>query len=508
MRVCLLNTPSLKKRPVSRSMAGGLGFDSSEAMILPPIDLAILASRLRETGHQVDMIDADPLGYDVKDILNYLNGKTYDWIIATSSLPTLKNDSSFIASLRKICKVAVKTSIRDTEILKRALNESNADIIIHDECDLHIEQILEGISDKGIAFLRDGELLIIDAGPIKDMDKIPFAARDLLPNERYTYPLLGEGVTTLQTSRGCPFACSYYCPYPLVEGKVWRAQSAERVYAEIESIVNRLGIHKILFRDATFTLNKERVHSICDLIIKNRLSVKWWCETRVDCLDTALLEKMWLSGCLGMNIGVETGDEALMSLQAKKGLNLEKLRWLRNEAKRIGLKLHFLLSIGMPQETKKSIIETYDLIQRFKPESLGITVITPYPGTPLYTEAVKNGWIESCNWEDYGGHQVVMHTDNLSSDDITAAMDFLMKGYDLLKKQQIEGNEYIIAKKEEVYLSLLVWACDLYQIQRSSFILYIKRYLLKIYSRIIERIPSSVKNRLKPLKAWIERTLL
>ncbi len=131
------------------------------------------------------MIDADPLDYDVKDILNYLNGKTYDWIIATTSLPTLKNDSSFIASLRKICKVAVKTSIRDTEILNRVLNESNADIIIHDECDLHIEQILEGISDKGIAFLRDGELLIIDAGPIKDMDKIPFAARDLLPNERY-----------------------------------------------------------------------------------------------------------------------------------------------------------------------------------------------------------------------------------------------------------------------------------------------------------------------------------
>lgn len=508
MRVCLLNTPSLKKRPVSRSMAGGLGFDSSEAMILPPIDLAILASRLRETGHQVDMIDADPLDYDVKDILNYLNGKTYDWIIATTSLPTLKNDSSFIASLRKICKVAVKTSIRDTEILKRVLNESNADIIIHDECDLHIEQILEGISDKGIAFLRDGELLIKDAGPIKDMDKIPFAARDLLPNERYTYPLLGEGVTTLQTSRGCPFACSYYCPYPLVEGKVWRAQSAERVYAEIESIVNRLGIHKILFRDATFTLNKERVHSICNLIIKNRLSVKWWCETRVDCLDAALLEKMRLAGCLGMNIGVETGDEALMSLQAKKGLNLEKLRWLRNEAKRIGLKLHFLLSIGMPQETKKSIIETYDLIQRFKPESLGITVITPYPCTPLYTEAVKNGWIESCNWEDYGGHQVVMHTDNLSSDDIAAALNFLRRGYDLLRRERIEGVDCVTAAKEESYRELLLWACDLSQIQRFSFNRYVKGYSYRLYNYTRQLMPSYIKDILRPIKIYIRKKIL
>ena len=114
---------------------------------------------------------------------------------------------------------------------------------------------------------------------------------------------------------------------------------------------------------------------------------------------------MWLSGCLGMNIGVETGDEALMSLQAKKGLNLEKLRWLRNEAKRIGLKLHFLLSIGMPQETKKSIIETYDLIQRFKPESLGITVITPYPGTPLYEDIKRqNLFVGSSDWERYVPH--------------------------------------------------------------------------------------------------------
>ena len=85
--MCAFSIHRLLKRPVSEEYGWRLGFDSSEAMILPPIDLAILASRLRETGHQVDMIDADPLGYDVKDILNYLNGKTYDWIIATSSLP-------------------------------------------------------------------------------------------------------------------------------------------------------------------------------------------------------------------------------------------------------------------------------------------------------------------------------------------------------------------------------------------------------------------------------------
>lgn len=500
MRVCLLNTPSLKKKPVNRSMAGGLGFDSSEAMILPPIDLAILASRLMETGHQADIIDADPLGYDVKDILNYLNGKAYDWIIATASLPTLKDDCFFISLLKRNCKTAVKTFIKDSGILKKMLDDSKADIIIYGECDLHIEQILNGASDKGTAFLRNKELLMKDSDPIKDMDKIPIAARNLLPNQKYTYPLLGEGVTTIQTSRGCPFACFYYCPYPLIEGKMWRAQSVERVFAEIESI-NRLGIQKILFRDATFTFDKERIHLICDQIIKNKLSFQWWCETRVDCVDSPLLKKMRQAGCLGMNIGVESGDEALLSAQAKMGLTLEKLKWLKDEAKKTGLKLHFLLSIGLPQETKKSIVETYELIQKFEPESLGITVITPYPGTMLYSEAAGKGWIDSYKWEDYGGHQVVMHTDNLTRDDINAARDFLMKRYDLLRNRHSEDI------KTGLYKELLIWACDLQQMQGYSLDRFIKNKLYRMYTYLKKKMPPYIKDRLRPVKIFIERRL-
>lgn len=509
MNICLINTPSLKKRPVTRSMAGGLGFDSSESMILPPLDLAILAKRLKDTGHQVDLIDADPLGYDENDILKELKINTYNWIIATASLPTLKNDCLFISSLRKFGKIAVKTWIKEPEILGQILKDTEADIIIHDECDLHIEQILEGTSDKGTAFFKNNELVIKNSEPIKDIDKIPYAARELLPNKVYIYPLLGEGVTTMQTSRGCPFPCSYYCPYPLVEGKLWRTQSPERVYEEIDSIVNRFSIRKILFRDATFTLDKGRIHSLCEMIIKNRLPIEWWCETRVDCLDTQLIEKMQEAGCRGMNIGIETGDEALMARQAKKGLTLERLRWLKDEAKRLGLKLHFLLSIGLPQETKKSIVETYELIQKFEPESLGITVITPYPGTPLYKDAVRNGWIESYNWKDYGGHQIVMRTDNLSRSDIAAAMTFLWKGYAILKTKPTAGNDRIDQIKEDAYRELLVWACNL-QLKNQRYALlryYIKRCLYRIYPYITKWIPPFIKSRLILFKRYIDRNL-
>lgn len=504
MRVCLINPPSIKKRPVSRSMAGGLGFDSSEEMVLPPIDLAILASRLREAGIDIDLIDGDALGCSESGVLQQLD-KSYDWIVSLVSLPTVQNDCQFAASLKtKAKKIAVKTAVQDYEILEKILVKSRADIVIYAECDLHIDQILNGTTVSGIAYFdNQGKFVFHDADYIENLDSIPQPARDLLPNEKYSYPLLGNGITTLQTSRGCPFPCSYYCPYPLVEGKSWRYQSAERVYNEIEALVRRFGIQKILFRDAVFTLDRKRVDSICDMIMQNKLDITWWCETRVDCLDEHLVEKMKHAGCLGINIGVETGDEEVMKHEAKSGLTLEKLRKLRDKAYEIGMKLHFLLSIGFPQETKKSIVDTFDLIRMLRPDSLGITVITPYPGTPLYVKAKRKGWIESYDWRDYGGHQIVMHTDNLSRSDIAIALDFLYKGYELMKMKSAGSSGKISSAEEDLYRELLAWACDLSYLRKRLIIE--KNILYKAYTiskrelrSILDRCHVLIKNIMPP----------
>ena len=130
-----------------------------------------------------------------------------------------------------------------------------------------------------------------------------------------------------------------------------------------------------------------------------------------------------------MNIGVETGDPAVMQTQAKIGMTLEKLRRVRDDAKRAGLKLHFLLLIGLPDETRESIYSTYKLLCNLNPETIGVCVVTPYPGTPLYEEAKKKGWIETEDWMKFGGHSPTMHTDNLSSGDLAAAQCMINKWY-------------------------------------------------------------------------------
>jgi GT2 family glycosyltransferase/radical SAM superfamily enzyme YgiQ (UPF0313 family)/tetratricopeptide (TPR) repeat protein len=469
MRIALINSPSLSVRPVSRSMAGGLGFDGNGGMLLPPLDLAIMAATLRQKGETVDLIDADPLSLDAAAVYARLEGHQWDFVVGTVSLPTLEQDAAFLAELRRrhpAARVAGKTLVRDHGVLKALLESSGADMVIHGEADLTITDIVYGRSTAGTAWLEPsmpdtGPSFRFDEGsPVEDLNQLPFPARDLLPNERYIYPLLGTPVATLQTSRGCPYPCGYYCPYPLVEGVKWRSQTPERIFSELKDVVERQGITKIYFRDATFTLNQERVARLCDLIVAAGWRLEWVCETRVDCLGDALLEKMRTAGCVGLLVGVETGDEQVMHLrEGKKGLTIPMLAHLREHTFRLGIRLHFLLIVGLPQETRESLVATYDLIQRYKPDTIGVTIITPYPGTPLHTEGLREGWIDSQQWKDYGGHQIPMHTPNLTRADMEAGKRFLEEGFALLQKRQVGGHSKPLeAMAQHHYEQVLRWA--------------------------------------------------
>ncbi len=465
-RIALVNSPSLKKRAVSRTMAGGLGIDGSEALVLPPLDLACLAATLRTAGFAVELIDADPLGLDDAAVYARLARTSYAAVVATASLPTLDADAAFIAGLRARhpeAQVFVKTLVREPRVLEELLRKSGAHAALHGEPELAIAAIVRGETREGTAWLAETGLVFRPGTPIADLDALPLPARDLLPNDRYVYPLLGAPVATLQTSRGCPYPCGYYCPYPLVEGKAWRAQSPERIHAELRDVVERYGIRKIYFRDATFTLDQKRIARLCELIRASGWRLEWMCKTRVDCVGDALLEQMAAAGCVGMLIGVETGDEAVMRLkEGKRGLTVPKLAHLRRRTRALGMRLHFLLITGLPHETRTSIVDTYDLVMRYEPDTIGVTVITPYPGTPLHADAERGGWIESRDWRDWGGHQVVMRTPHLSREDLARGRRFVEDGWALAVRARQEGaTPALSAHRRRHYADLLAWAYGL-----------------------------------------------
>lgn len=435
MKIVLANSPLIDNK-ITRDMAGGLGFDATEQTLLPPLELAILAASLQKEKHQVKIIDPEPQNLSPKQVIQNIANWNPHFVITTISLPSLDNDLGFINRLRQQLKgkIFAKTSITFQPILEKILKSSQTDLCLTGEVDLEINKIINRKSKRGTTFLKNNQLITYNSPPVENLDLLPLPARGLLNNKIYRYPLLGSNCTIIQTSRGCPFSCAYYCPYPLVQGKKWRPMSPKRVIKELIDITRKHKIKKVLFRDAVFTLDQNRASKICQQIIKNKLKFSWWCETRVNCLNKKLLAIMKQAGCQGINLGVETGDPLVMKTQAKPGVDLAQLKNISQTADKIGIKLHFLLLIGLPQESRQSLYQTFKLIKKLKPFSLGATVITPYPGTKLFHDALEKNWIETQDWSHYSGNLITMHTDNFHSWEMKLAQKMIQAEMLLLSK--------------------------------------------------------------------------
>jgi len=121
-------------------------------------------------------------------------------------------------------------------------------------------------------------------------------------------------------------------------------------------------------------------------------------------VDKELLELIKESGCNQVNIGVESGSQKLLN-EMKKGLTVEKTKKVFKWGKEVGLDMRGFFILGMPNETKATIEETKQLVREIKPDVFGMTILTPFPGSDLYSKKYENeDWSEcdeySCDfWE-------------------------------------------------------------------------------------------------------------
>jgi radical SAM superfamily enzyme YgiQ (UPF0313 family) len=219
----------------------------------------------------------------------------------------------------------------------------------------------------------------------------------------------------------------------MTQGVAWRARSARHVVGEIEDAF-RLGYRRFLFRDATFTLSRKRTVEICELMIEKGLPITFWCETRINCLDEELLALLAKAGCKGINFGLESGSDDVLASGAKQGVNVQRIRKILQDTANAGIVSHLLVAVGLPQETRASIRETYLLLGELPAYSLGVTGITPFPGTELWQDAMRNDWVKSTDWREYGGNGAPMITDNLTQDDMRFAARMMFDYFAMTRK--------------------------------------------------------------------------
>jgi len=412
MKVCLI-TP-----PYESAVESTVGVSS------PPLGLAYLASMLREN-HEVKIIDSNVLDYTMEDVRRELKDFYPDIVGITSTTPSILNAYSvarIAKEVREDCKV-IMGGPHVSFVPRQTLEECrHIDIIIRGEGERTLEELIDAIEReepletmKGISF-RDGDR-IVDNEPrpfIKNIDKIPFPSRDLLPI--HLYQANGIRYTTMMTSRGCPFRCCF-CSSSRLFGGCWRGRSPENVLEELEIIYDEYNIRNIEFIDDTFTLDRKRAERICDGIIRRGLDISWGASSRVDTLSRKLVEKMRKAGCWILYLGIESGSQRILDAIGKR-ITIEQVKKAVKIVKEAGIQVLGSFILGFLQDTVETIKQTVNFAKSLKLDYAQFSILTPYPGTPIYDYAVKNNLLLTRDWSKYTAIDPIMKIKGVSEKEL------------------------------------------------------------------------------------------
>lgn len=410
LKIVLVNPPSPPEFRVSRGLMGGFGMAVNPGLLYPPIELAHVASVLEAAGHTVVIHDSDALGLGVDAARDAIVREKPDLVCVDSSSTSLDQDLRLCREIRTHagCPVAIlgsQVTYTPGEIFK----DDNVDIVVRGEPEYTVREIAARVAEKrglegveGTSWKRksgsassrsanasasdvDGEIVHEpEREKIAKLDDLPIPARHLLDNKAYRFPGIDGPVTTVKSSRGCPLDCSF-CGYTLAQGLRFRFRSPESVIAELIDLHRNHGLRHVVFRDPIFTTRKDRVHAICEGILREKLDLEWQCETAVKTLDRPLIEMMAKAGCTHISLGVESGNAEIQKKHCGNKLSdFEKGTEVFRACRDNGIETRAFCMIGFPEETPAMVEETFDLVERFDPDQVQFCAVTAYPGTPLF----------------------------------------------------------------------------------------------------------------------------
>jgi len=374
----------------------------------PPLGLVLLAAILEKNGYPVNVIDANALQLKPEDITV---PPDTDIVGITAMTPTI-GTALKIARRVKQTNPRIKVVLGGPHVtllpLETLESSPDIDVIVRGEADITFLDLLKAIQRdeplNGVVNIhyRNSNGTWVTQGTTAEivMDDLPFSAYHLLPLKAYRpHPPHGMRLpfAAMVTSRGCPYHCAY-CSKP-VFGSKFRAQSAERVVAEMVYLQEKFGIKEIAFYDDSFTLDKKRVHAICALILEKKLKIAWTCETRVNLVDKELLKNMKQAGCYAIAYGIETASPEIMKT-LQKDITLEQVEKAVQSHREVGLQVVGYFMLGSPGETPETIIQTVNLAKKLKLDFAQFSVTTPFPATELYDIYMK-GRQDPPQWENF-----------------------------------------------------------------------------------------------------------
>jgi radical SAM superfamily enzyme YgiQ (UPF0313 family) len=370
----------------------------------PALGIAYIASALRAAGHEVRLFDGKLDYLTVDEIVTSVRAESPDLVgvtCMTVEYPRAVEIARQIKEDRANVPIVVGGA-HVNAVGQQALVEGDSfDYACVGEgeylaCEL-AEALAEGTDPSGILGLvsRRGRKIVSapPRPPPVDYDQLAFPAWDLF-RPGNTLPLL--------THRGCPFQC-VFCGHN--SGFKPRYRTPANVLDEIEEILARYKPERIRIEDETFGLHMGRTKAILEGIIARGLHgrVRFSAQTRVDRVDEEFMRLLRTANFETLELGVESGNSGML-LAIRKGITLEQVELAVALARAHGLKVWCKFILGHPNETRETVHDTINFIARINPDQLSVSIMTPFPGTPIHEMALRGegGYrLLSGDWEDF-----------------------------------------------------------------------------------------------------------
>lgn len=226
---------------------------------------------------------------------------------------------------------------------------------------------------SGVKIIENRKLKDTKEGEYIDINELGFTDLNKLPIQEY-FKAKNKKRIIVTISRGCPYNCPH-CLVQMTEGHVDRRRNIELLKNYLNKIFNEYKYIKFFSPD--FTLNKQYVIDLSKMLIENFEGIQWECTTRMNFLDDEnMLEIMSKSGCIQISLGIETLSKKELDFIGKK-YEVDKLEEIIKRVQKYGIKIKACVMLGMPGQTKESIINTFSFLDRLNVE-IRPTIYTPY----------------------------------------------------------------------------------------------------------------------------------
>ncbi len=432
---------------------------------VPPLGLLSIGTVLKENGYNVKVFDINiKESIKVIDEIKEFNPEFIGFSVMTTSYMITKRFN------RKLKNELPNSyffwgGVHTTALKERTLRENNLDFIIYGEGELTLLEICNKFNKKlnlkdidGVCYIKENKF--IENKPrelIENLDKLPIIDRSLLKNFRWYLSPPGmlrgkfcEGITTIYSSRGCPYQC-IFCASKIIHGSNIRRRTVANVIKEINYLKEEYNIKGVYFMDDTFATDLDWLKEFCSKIS----GIIWGCQTRANIAqDFNILEIMKNAGCVQIDIGCESGSNKILKI-LKKGIDTDMIVKSFDNLKKLKIRTYASFILGNPEETMGDIKDTFKIAKK-APGGVTFLILVPYPGSELYSMSIENDWLIDKNIV-FGERWTNKQSDR-------PLMEITLKSKELVRIRSKLQNKFFIKNNMLIILSFLKNPYYLYKI--------------------------------------------